>query len=141
MAHLLLSVHGYTPVGAMMPKLLDAVRSCNTGAAAAKTARPFIVGDRAIGLILPNGANALRRFDDVYAVSDDAVRLIAGADSVVARSEAVRRTLEVLRDDGSVPMLAGWRSETWPVKHDFFAPPELLIERAAVPLFGVLAYG
>jgi hypothetical protein len=126
---------------ATIPKFLEVIRSCNTGAAAAKTARPFIVGDRTIGLIMPNGANALRRFHDVYDVSDVAVRLIAGADSVAARSEAVMRTLEVLRDDGSVPMLAGWRAETWPVKHDFFSPPELLIERAAVPLFGVLAYG
>ena len=140
MATLLPSVHGYN-TATMMPRFLEVVRSCNTVTAAAKTARPFIVGDRTIGLVLPKGANALRRFRDVYDVTDDAVRLIAGADSVAARSAAVMRTLEVLRDDGSVPMLAGWRAETWPVKHDFFAQPELLIERAAVPLFGVLAYG
>src|SRR5262249_586025 len=35
----------------------------------------------------------------------------------------------------------GWRNEAYPVGVDFYSPPLMQIERAAVPLFGVRAYG
>merc|ERR1719210_774832 len=38
-------------------------------------------------------------------------------------------------------MLEGWRNENWPVKSSFYAPEELVLERAAAPLFGVNNYG
>jgi len=92
-------------------------------------------------MMLQNSANELRRFPNTFRVTDDEVRLIAGGDSVEMRSEAVMRTLEALRDDGRIDMLRGWRSETWPMKRSFYAPPEVLVERAAIPMFGVPAFG
>ncbi|KAJ1624303.1 NUDIX hydrolase domain-like protein [Pavlovales sp. CCMP2436] len=126
---------------AMLSRLATAVQSCNAGAHTAQAALPFVVGDRAIGLVLPKVADQLRRFGDVYSVSESSVRLLAGGDSVAARSQAIMATLETMRDDESVPMLRGWRSETWPMKRSFFDAPEVLIERAAVPMFGCAAYG
>jgi 8-oxo-dGTP pyrophosphatase MutT (NUDIX family) len=125
----------------MLPRFLNVVKSCNAGATSARSALPFVVGDKAIGAVMPVAASALGRFTEIFGVSESGVRLIGGGDSVAARSDAVMRALEALREEGSLEMLRGWRAETWPVKRDFFAEPELLIERAAIPLFGVPAYG
>jgi isopentenyldiphosphate isomerase len=43
-----------------------------------------------------------------------------------------------LRDDG---VIKGWRDELYPVADSFYDEPVFLMERAAVPLLGVLEYG
>lgn len=124
----------------MLPRFVELIKGLSHGVPARST-RPFVVGGEPLGLVLPNAAEKLALFDDVYEVTDSEVRLVAGGSSVEARSAAVMRTLEALRDAGSVEMLRGWRSETWPIKRSFYAQPEVLVERAAVPLFGVPAFG
>lgn len=124
----------------MVPQFVQVVKGISLGVPA-RSAKPFVVGGQALGLVLQNVADELRRFDTVYRVSDSEVELIAGGDSVEARSAAVMRTLETLRDDGAIEMLRGWRSETWPIKRSFYSAPEVLVERAAIPMFGVPAFG
>ena len=51
---------------------------------------------------------------------------------------AVNAVLLRLRDEGLIP---GWRDEAYPVATGFHAAPLLKMERAAVPAFGVRAYG
>ena len=54
------------------------------------------------------------------------------------RTQAVRRVLTTLRDDGVIP---GWRDEDYVVNEYWGQPPQLFIERAAIPYFGIRGYG
>lgn len=123
-----------------IPALLECVHAC-TDAARLRDALPFVVGGAQVGLVMPGVARLLRRWPEVYRVGDGCIELIAGGDSVQARSDAVMETVLALRDAGDVERLRGWRGETWPVKASFHAEPCLLVERAAVPMFGALAFG
>ena len=128
---------------------LARVRANDCGAAAAASARRFIVGDEVLGRVLPQAAEVLARFPQRFAVDDAAVTLrddpawLAGDEAalVAARSAAVAAVLDELRADGSVPMLAGWRDEAFAIRPSFYAPARVIVERAAGPLFGVPAYG
>jgi len=122
--------------------LLSIVRQHNNAAAAAAAARSFVVDGSAVGRVLPKSAAVLSRYPDVFEVSDLAVTLRPETGATVeARSQAVATVLDDLRAAGSVPMLAGWRDEAFAVRSSFFAPPSLVVERAAAGLFGTPAYG
>jgi len=122
--------------------LLRRVRACNDGAELASQAVPFIIpGAGPVGVILPKAAHELARFPNIFRVTSSAVELVDGESSVEKRSGAVNDVLQELRESGRIPMLQGWRDEKWPVKADFDAPAELVIERAAGPLFGVRGFG
>jgi len=91
-----------------------------------------------MGLIERGFAETLRRFPDVFRVGDGAVRLDGGPADVAARTAAVDGALRALRREGMFP---SWRDEAFPVGTGFAAPPAFMMERAAVPRFGVRAYG
>ena len=57
---------------------------------------------------------------------------------LTAASEAVGGVMADLRDRG---VISGWRDELYPIAAGFHSEPLLLLERAAVPFFGVRAYG
>eukprot|EP00913_Durusdinium_trenchii_P000569 g525.t1 len=128
--------------------LLRRIAQCSDGVALLPNARPFRVEGEALGLVLPEAAEQLKRFPEVFQVHHHAVDLVAG-DSQETRSQAVASVLQALREeDGvfgpvmaqeAVPMLRGWRDEAWPVKASFHQEPPL--ERSAGPLFGVPGYG
>ena len=61
-----------------------------------------------------------------------------GLASPLARSRAVDPVLRKLAADG---LIGGWRDEPYAVGTGFAAPPLMQIERAAVPFFGIRAYG
>jgi hypothetical protein len=54
------------------------------------------------------------------------------------RTNAVAKVTSNLRDRG---LLRGWRNELFQLSSSFSSRPELLIERAACPYFGIKAYG
>ncbi|MGF1641944.1 MAG: DUF4743 domain-containing protein [Rhodospirillales bacterium] len=99
---------------------------------------PFRVDGRGVGLVARDFARKLADFPDVFAVAGDAVRLRAGLVGFAQRTAAVEAALVRLRDRGDI---VGWRDEPYPVGVSFAAPPLFNLERAAVPLFGVRAYG
>ena len=116
--------------------LLDRVRICHEWQPDAY--RPFIVAGRQMGRVTRAIAERLDAFGDTFAVSADAVVLNPALGDFEARSAAVATVLERLRDDG---LVRGWRDEPYPVVSQWGEAPLLQMERAAVPLFGVRAFG
>jgi len=116
--------------------LIDRIRDCQRWDRARY--RPFRVAGRDVGWIGPDAAALLARFPALFDIGAGAVELDPGLDGFAARSRAVEKALLELRSEGLLP---GWRDEAYPVGLDFHAPPLMQIERAAIPLFGVRAYG
>ncbi|MGH6931004.1 MAG: DUF4743 domain-containing protein [Dongiaceae bacterium] len=116
--------------------ILDRVRSCMRRDLT--RFRPFLVGAARVGRVRADFADTLGRFPAAFQVAGDAVRLAPELADFDSRSQAVDGVLRRLRDDG---MVAGWREEAFAVATSFHGPPLFQIERAATPLFGVLAYG
>jgi hypothetical protein len=77
-------------------------------------------------------------FEEAKRQEEEAVRLAPALGDFEARSRAVAEALRALADDGTI---TGWRDEDYPVAESFHAAPLLRMERAAVPAFGVRAYG
>jgi hypothetical protein len=115
---------------------LDRVRECN----AHDLARflPFFVEDVRVGWIGKGLAPHLARFDDVFEIASDSVSMTPALATPAARTAAMAVVVEALNAEGLVD---GMRGELYPVSTAFGANPLLQMERAAVPLFGVRAYG
>ena len=116
--------------------LLDRIRTCQIWDRARY--RPFRVAGQSVGWVTGDVAQRLRGFPKLFRISDASVDLDPGLTSFEARSEAVAEALLALKAEG---LVRGWRNEPYPVGTDFYAPPLMQMERAAVPLFGVRAYG
>ena len=99
--------------------------------------RPLLLGERRVGMVRADNAERLARFADVFAVSADAVRLVArgGFEPV---SAAVDGVVERLVADGAV---AKWRNENFAVAPVWGEAPLFKLDRGAVPFFGIRAYG
>lgn len=115
---------------------LDRVRVCQRRNLARH--RRFLVEDKAVGWIAPDMADRLRGFPETFRVEAETVRLAPDLADFDSRSKAVEAVLAALREEGYFP---GWRNEPYPVGEDFHKPPLFRMERAAVPKFGVRAYG
>ena len=100
--------------------------------------RPFAIGGAEVGLVRHAFAARLKDFPGVFAVDPAGVRLDERLTDFDSRTRAVAEVLESLRAKGEIQ---GWRDEPYPVAVSFSAPPLMTLERAAVPLFGVLAFG
>lgn len=116
--------------------LIDRIEECRRWERARY--RPFRVDGETLGWIAPGFADRLKGFPAVFAVSAEAVDLAPKLRGFEARSGAVEEVLRRLNDEG---LIKGWREEAYPVGTDFRAPALFRMERAAVPLFGVRAYG
>ncbi len=99
---------------------------------------PFRVAGQDVGWVTHDFARRLQGFPNVFHVAESAVAMMPGLGDFAGRSAAMAQALEPLRRDGTIK---GWREEPYPVGTDFYAPALLQMERAAVPLFGVRAYG
>lgn len=98
----------------------------------------FSVDGQSVGLVRPEFAARLAEFNDVFLVSTDEVRLapdLVGAD---ARTRAVEEVLRRLAADG---VIRGWRDEPYAVAAAPDGPALFLMERAAIPKFGIWASG
>ena len=98
----------------------------------------FRVGAAAVGWVRPAFAPHLAAFPDVFRVGGDQIALHERLAGPEARTLAVAQALAALAARGLIP---GWRGEAYPVGTSFAAPQLFAMERAAVPLFGVRAYG
>jgi 8-oxo-dGTP pyrophosphatase MutT (NUDIX family) len=100
--------------------------------------RVFQVEGIRVGFVKHAFAEILARWPEVFKVTDTDVSLAAELATPQARSAAVQEVLLTLRDQG---LIRGWRGELYPVNRYLAESPFLLMERAAVPFFGVCAYG
>lgn len=98
----------------------------------------FFVADQHVGWVKPDLACRLLEWPDRFVSGEGTLALHPRLTTAPLRSKAMAETLSALRESGLVP---GWRNELYPVNTQFNASPLLVMERAAVPLFGVLAYG
>ncbi len=115
---------------------LDRIAECNTHDLS--RFRPFVVAGARVGWIRHALARRLAAFRDIFDVSEDAVVLAPALGDFRARSEAVDRVIRRLVAEGIV---TGVREEPYPVTTAFSARPLLQMERAAIPHFGVRAFG
>jgi hypothetical protein len=116
--------------------LMDRIEECRRWDRA--NYRPFRVAGQAVGWVTGEVAGRLAAFPKVFLVEGDRVDLSPALADFASRTAAVAEVLERLRGEG---LIKGWRDEPYPVGTDFYTPPLLQMERAAVPLFGVRAYG
>lgn len=100
--------------------------------------RDFRVDGVRVGRVRHDFVPRLEAFPAVFRVGATSVDLAPDLDGFEARSVAVDGVLRRLADDGLIP---GWRDEAYPVGLSFATPQLFQMERAAVPLFGVRAYG
>ena len=115
--------------------LLDHIRRCNEYNPARFV--PFWHAGTRLGLIRKNNAEALRRFANVFEVTEDGVRLIpeSGFDAL---SKLIDEVAEHLVAEG---LVAKWRYEFFAAAPRWGAPPHFKIDRGAVPFFGIRAHG
>lgn len=116
--------------------LLDRIRDCS--AFESDSYVPFRVGTAQVGLVTPQFAAHLARFIDVFDVGPAGVHIVDALATPVSRTAAVET---VLRELSRESVIGGWRNEPYPVATYPEASPLLLIERAAVPLFGIYGSG
>ncbi len=114
---------------------VDHIRRCNNYDPARVV--PLFAGADRIGLVRRDNAEALRRFPDVFAVSDDRVALRAQGDADTL-SHAVDQVVDALVAEKQIPKT---RNETFDVAVRWGAPPIFRLDRGAVPFFGTRAYG
>jgi len=115
---------------------LDRIAECNAHDLA--HFRPFVVGGTKVGWVTPARAARLARFGAVFDVRDDAVELDPGLATFDSRSAALARVVAELAAERAI---TGVRDEFYPVTTAWEAPPLAKIERAAVPHFGLRAWG
>ena len=120
--------------GAM--SFIDRIGECNAHDLAGF--RPFVVAGARVGWVRHALAERFARFARVFTVRDDAIELDRRLDSFESRSAAMVPVVDWLEAEG---LLTGRRDEFYPVATSWGARPLLRLERAAVPRFGVRAWG
>ena len=100
--------------------------------------QPFQVEGRRVGFMRRDIAAELDRYPSVFRVDDAQVSVAEHLDTCDYRSAAIDSVVREMRQQG---LITGWRDELFPVSEGYGQPPLFDLERAAVPLFGVKAYG
>jgi hypothetical protein len=101
------------------------------------TYRRFVIDGRSVGFVRDDLARRLRDHGEVFVVEDRRIGLSPSLRGYDERTAAVGEVLGALRPEGWFP---AWRDEPYPVG-PAFGSWLLEMERAAVPKFGVRAYG
>lgn len=115
---------------------LDHIRACNQRDLS--RFRPFQVGGELAGYVRQDMAEAIAPYGQVFRVSEAAVELASHLRTFDARTQAVERALSDLKTSG---IMSPWRGEMYAVTAAPGGPALFAMERAAVPLFGIRAYG
>jgi isopentenyldiphosphate isomerase len=100
--------------------------------------RPFMISGSRYGWADEALAARLRAFPGVFDISDTDVALSSSLNTPSNRSAAMAEVLADLHDSGDLPY---WRGELYPVTRRWGEAPVMLMERGAVPRFGVRAFG
>jgi hypothetical protein len=114
---------------------LEHIASCNTFRA--EGYRPLLLGTTRIGWMRHDNAAVLRRFPDIFAVTERDVALVAGG-GFEALSAAIDRVIEALLAEGCIDK---WRHEDFAVRPRWGEAPLFKLDRGAVAFFGIRSYG
>jgi 8-oxo-dGTP pyrophosphatase MutT (NUDIX family) len=115
---------------------LDRIRACNDHDLSRY--RRFEVDGDHVGFVRQDMAEAVRPYADVFQVNERAVVLSPRLRGFKERTGAVEAVLKAIKSKG---IMSPWRDEPYAVTPAFGAPPLFTMERAAIPLFGIRAYG
>jgi hypothetical protein len=117
---------------------LDRIRACHSWRP--ESYRPFLLdGDiHPLGWVTHAFAWRLKDFPKVFEVSDQAVALPARYGDFDSRSAALEEVMHRLYEGGEIPK---WRGEDYGVCRRWGEPALFKMERGAVPLLGLPAYG
>lgn len=117
---------------------LDRIRACHAWQPA--NYRPFVLEGhpQPLGWVTHDFARRLEDFPQVFEISDRAVGLPARYDDFEVRSTVLEGALRELHAAGEIPR---WRDEDYGVARRWGEAPLFKMERGAVPLFGLPAYG
>jgi isopentenyldiphosphate isomerase len=119
--------------------LLASVAECNSPLSERDALVPFHVDGATLGYCTPAWMELLcTSFPTVFQRRDSLFGLAPSLSTCEARTAAVGECMGKLRAAGQ---LTGWREELLPVSRAWDEAPAFLLERAAVPRFGVKAYG
>lgn len=115
---------------------IDHINRCNAHDLAGFV--PFAVTGRRVGWIRSRLAGRLLDLDGIFVAAGTGVAMADRLDSFQARSAAMAAALTQLHQEG---LLGRLRGELFPMTNSWSEAPLLTIDRAAVELFGVRAYG
>ena len=115
---------------------LDRIAECNAHDLSGFL--PFCVGDARPGWVKPGFARRLRAFPDTFAVDEESVRTVPALNDFESRTAAVERVLRALSEAGT---MGRWRDEAYPVGATLAGPHLMLMDRSAIPFFGIRAFG
>ena len=116
--------------------LIDRVLSCadyNAG-----DYRPLLVDGQQVGQVSAGSAGELADFGTIFDFINMEIHLSQDIKGFKERTTIMGEVARSLFDKG---MIVGWRKELYPVASKFGEPALFNIERAAVPFFGIRAYG
>ena len=116
--------------------LLDFVDRCNTHDPAAFV--PWRIDETVVGWMPRRLVGPLAGAPGVFRASDNGIALDPALATGADRTGAVARVFDRLIADGDVPPR---RNEDYPVVTAWGQPPLMRVDRAHVPLLGVLAFG
>lgn len=116
---------------------LDHIERCNN--ADLGEFEPWFIGSKRAGFLHRDFAPVVAARAGLFARRDGVWHLDPALDTPPKRSEAMRAFLLELREQGHFGKL--WREEAYPVAWEFTLTPLMTMERAAVPWFGVRAFG
>jgi 8-oxo-dGTP pyrophosphatase MutT (NUDIX family) len=100
--------------------------------------RAFRVGGERLGFVRHDLALECAKFPSVFTVEANAVKVKDHLATFDLRTAAIDTVVRELFARG---VIAGWRNEIFPVAPAYGKQPLFDLERAAVPFFGVKAYG
>ncbi|HKU98664.1 MAG TPA: DUF4743 domain-containing protein [Vineibacter sp.] len=115
---------------------LDHIERCN--AHDLSQFRPWFIGATRVGWVHRDFAPVLDRRPDLFVRAGEGWRLSDDLATPQARTGAVETFLRDLASEGR---FTAWRNERYPVTSDLKRPALMAMERAAVPFFGIRAFG
>ncbi|RVU36641.1 DUF4743 domain-containing protein [Hwanghaeella grinnelliae] len=115
---------------------LDHIRACNNGDLSVQTR--FCVAGENIGWVGPEIAETLLMQFDCFSREADAIVLTGAANTVEERSALMA---DVAAELSRLGVVDGLRDELFPAMRNWGEEPRFLIDRVAVPPFGLRAWG
>ena len=116
--------------------LIDHIQRCNRWTPSEFL--PLMAGDRLLGLMRPETALYLSDFPDLFVQHDGRMALAERWKTPADRTAAFRPIAERLAMEGLIDKL---RDEDYRVVTEWGAEPLMVMDRAAVPLLGIKAFG